>query len=159
MNIHVAVKVPNVQTLVTWQKSSGNQCRPRSDCSFRSSPIRVFTVCYSDKRFCESKTQQTISFVETWSFPMDPKCSIIHGFHCICKLLTIQYFVTYQPSSYSEWEKVLLSATYWLKGFFIQEDLVCTWFNELSSILHLIIYQSSAVFLVFVKNISAKLNR
>ena len=78
MNIHVAVKVPNVQTLVNWQKAQVISADPDQTAP---SPIRVFTVCYSDKRFCESKTQQTVSFVETWPFPLDPKCSIIQGFH------------------------------------------------------------------------------
>ena len=31
-----------------------NQCRPRSDCFWRSSLIRVFPVCYSDKHFLNS---------------------------------------------------------------------------------------------------------
>ena len=36
------------------QKGIDKQCRPRSDCFFRSSPIRVFPVCSSDKHFKNS---------------------------------------------------------------------------------------------------------
>ena len=38
-------------TLVAFQNDLYKQCRPRSDCFWRSSLIRVFPVCYSAKRF------------------------------------------------------------------------------------------------------------
>ena len=34
-----------------WQNAICKQCRPRSDCSWRSSLIRVFTVWHSTKHF------------------------------------------------------------------------------------------------------------
>ena len=42
------------QTLLACQKDIDKQCRPRSDCFFRSSLNRVFPVCYSDKHFVTS---------------------------------------------------------------------------------------------------------
>ena len=44
----------NIQTLVTCQKGINKLCRPRSDCF--CSLIRVFPVCYSDKYFMNSST-------------------------------------------------------------------------------------------------------
>ena len=41
-------------TLVICKKGLGKQRRPRSDCFWRSSLIRVFPVCYSDKYFVNS---------------------------------------------------------------------------------------------------------
>ena len=38
-------------TLFACQKGIDKQCRPRSDCFWRRSPIRVCTACYSDKYF------------------------------------------------------------------------------------------------------------
>ena len=43
------VNVLKVWTLVAGQKCLDKQCRSRSDCFWRSSLIRIFTVCYSDK--------------------------------------------------------------------------------------------------------------
>ena len=37
--------------LVVCEKGPDKQCRPRSDCFWRSSLIRFFSVCYSDKHF------------------------------------------------------------------------------------------------------------
>ena len=37
-----------------WDK----QCRPRSNCFWRSSLIRVFPVCYSDKHFANSSPEK-----------------------------------------------------------------------------------------------------
>ena len=45
------VNVLIFRTLVVCQKGLDKQCRPRSDCFCRSSLIRVFSVCYSDKLF------------------------------------------------------------------------------------------------------------
>ena len=36
---------------MVWQNGICKQCRPRSDCSFRSSLIRVYSVCHSTKYF------------------------------------------------------------------------------------------------------------
>ena len=41
-------------TLVACQKGLDKQCRPRSDCFWRSSLIRVLPVCCSDKHFVNS---------------------------------------------------------------------------------------------------------
>ena len=41
-------------TLFACQKGLDKQFRPRSDCFMRSSLIRVFPVCYSDKHFVNS---------------------------------------------------------------------------------------------------------
>ena len=40
------------------QKDIDKQCRPRSDCFWRSSLIRVFPVCYSDKHFVTSSLEK-----------------------------------------------------------------------------------------------------
>ena len=40
-----------VQTQNFWLNIICKQCRPRSDCSWRSSLIRVYTVCHSIKYF------------------------------------------------------------------------------------------------------------
>ena len=41
-------------TIAACQKSLDKQCSPRSDCFWRSSLIRAFTVCYSYKHFMNS---------------------------------------------------------------------------------------------------------
>ena len=46
--------VVKFQTLVACQKGLDNQCRPRSDCFWRSCLIRVFPVCHADKYFVNS---------------------------------------------------------------------------------------------------------
>ena len=43
-----------IEELVVCQTSLDKQCRPRSDCFWRSSLIRVFPVCYSDSIFMNS---------------------------------------------------------------------------------------------------------
>ena len=48
------VNVKKFGTQVACQKCLDKQCRPRSDCFWRSSLIRVCTVCYSDKHFVNS---------------------------------------------------------------------------------------------------------
>ena len=54
--IHIVctVNVLKFQTLVVSQKDPDKQWTPRSDCFCRSSLIRVFPVCYSDKHFVNS---------------------------------------------------------------------------------------------------------
>ena len=37
------------------EKQARKQCRPISDCSSRSSLIKIFTVCYSDKHLVKQK--------------------------------------------------------------------------------------------------------
>ena len=51
---YYTVKVLKFRTLVVCQKSIDKQCRLRSDCFWRSSLIRVFSVCYYDKHFGNS---------------------------------------------------------------------------------------------------------
>ena len=48
------VNVIKFWTLIASDKCLDNQCRPRSDCFFRSSLIKVFPLCYSDKHFVNS---------------------------------------------------------------------------------------------------------
>ena len=45
------INVLKFLTLVSCQKGLDKQSRPRSDCFWRSSLIRVFPVCYSDMQF------------------------------------------------------------------------------------------------------------
>ena len=47
----ITVNAQKFLTLVACQKGLGKQRRSRSDCFWRSSLIRVFSVCYSDKHF------------------------------------------------------------------------------------------------------------
>ena len=51
------VNVLKLRTLVTCLKNLNKQCRPRSDCLWRSSVIRVFPVCYPDKRVVNSSPE------------------------------------------------------------------------------------------------------
>ena len=48
------VTVLKFWSLVPCQNSRDKQCRPRSDCFWRSNLIRVFPVCYCDKKFVNS---------------------------------------------------------------------------------------------------------
>ena len=50
----ITVNVLKFQALVACQKCLDKQGRPRSDCFWRSSLIRIFHVCYSDKQFVNS---------------------------------------------------------------------------------------------------------
>ena len=50
-DLEVRFKISNTSCL---QKGSDKQCKPRSDCFWRSSLIWVFSVWYSDKRFVNS---------------------------------------------------------------------------------------------------------
>ena len=43
----LGVQIFTVMILIFGQIGLGKHCRPRSDCSWRSSLIRVFTVCYT----------------------------------------------------------------------------------------------------------------
>ena len=54
------VNVLKFRTLVACQKGIDKQCRPRSDCFWRSSLIRVFSVCYSDKHFVNSSPENQL---------------------------------------------------------------------------------------------------
>ena len=47
----VTVIVLKFQTLVALQKVLDKECRPRSDCFWRSSLIEVFPFCYYDKQY------------------------------------------------------------------------------------------------------------
>ena len=53
----IMVNVLKFWTLVACQKSLDNQGRPRSDCFWRSSLIRVFPVCYSGRHFVNSSPE------------------------------------------------------------------------------------------------------
>ena len=53
-----SVNYLNFWTLVICQKVLDKQCRPRSDCFWWSSLIRVFPVCYSDKHFMNSSPEK-----------------------------------------------------------------------------------------------------
>ena len=44
-------------TLLACQQILDKQSRPRSDCFWRSSLIRIFPVCYSDKHFVNSSPE------------------------------------------------------------------------------------------------------
>ena len=55
-------KCSKIWTLVTYQKALDKQSRPRSDCFWRSSLIRIFPVCYSDKHFVNSSQKTNILF-------------------------------------------------------------------------------------------------
>ena len=59
----LTVKVLKFSTLVC-QKGLDKQFRPRSDC-WRSSLIRVFPVCYSDKHFWNSRPENQ-HFISDW---------------------------------------------------------------------------------------------
>ena len=76
-------KRSKILNTIVCQKSLDKQCRPRSDCFFRSSLIRVFPVCYSDEHFwisnpenqhfiCKQKEKSAKNFrtftVYTWSY-------------------------------------------------------------------------------------------
>ena len=50
----IIVIVLKFRTLAASQRGLDKQGRPRSDCFFRSSLIRVFPVCYSDKHTVNS---------------------------------------------------------------------------------------------------------
>ena len=45
-------KIPNTKV---WQNGICKQCRPRSDCSWRSNLISVYTVCHATKYFKKNK--------------------------------------------------------------------------------------------------------
>ena len=45
------VNILKFHTPKVWQNVTCKQCRPRSDCSWRSSLIRVYTDCHSTKYF------------------------------------------------------------------------------------------------------------
>ena len=62
MTHSATVNVLKVPTLVAFQKCQGKQHRPRSDCFWRSSLIRVFLVCYSDKHFGNPALKTNILF-------------------------------------------------------------------------------------------------
>ena len=51
------VSVLKFLALVASQNGLDKQCRPRSDCFLRSTPIRDFPVCYSDKHFGSSSPE------------------------------------------------------------------------------------------------------
>ena len=53
----VMVDVPKFETLLACQNSLDKQCRPRSNCFFRSSLIWVFPVCFFDKCFLSSSPE------------------------------------------------------------------------------------------------------
>ena len=52
------MNVLKFRTIDVCLNSLDKQCRPRSDCFFRSSLIRVFPVCYSDKHFVNSSLEK-----------------------------------------------------------------------------------------------------
>ena len=56
-NLIHTVNVLKFQKLVTCQACLDKQPRPRSDCFWRSSLIKVFSVCYSDKHFVISSLE------------------------------------------------------------------------------------------------------
>ena len=51
------VNVLKFRTLATCRKRPRQIGRPRSDCFWRSSLIRVFSICYSDKKFVNSSPE------------------------------------------------------------------------------------------------------
>ena len=55
--IYYTVNVLKFRTLVACPKGLDKKCRPRSDCFWRSSLIRVFPVCYSDKQLVNSSSE------------------------------------------------------------------------------------------------------
>ena len=50
------LKFRTPQGVACHKKGQEKQCRPRSDCFFRSSLIRVFPVCYSERHFESSSS-------------------------------------------------------------------------------------------------------
>ena len=56
------VNVLEFQTLIACQEGLDKQGRPRSDCVRRSSLIRVFPVCYSDK---QGRVAQSVTCLTT----------------------------------------------------------------------------------------------
>ena len=56
------VNVLKFWTLIACQKGLDKQCRPRSDCFWRSSLIRIFAVCYSNQHFVNSSPKTNILF-------------------------------------------------------------------------------------------------
>ena len=58
--IIITLNVQNYLILVACQKVLDKQDRPRSDCFWRSSLIRVFPVCYSDKHFVRERSGSVV---------------------------------------------------------------------------------------------------
>ena len=58
-----SVNVLNFRTLTSCQKGQDKQCRPRSDCLWRSSLIKVFPVLYYDKHFVNSSPDINKHFI------------------------------------------------------------------------------------------------
>ena len=66
-NTHDMVKVLKFWTLVASPNAIDKQCRPRSDCFWRSSLIRVFPVCYSDMYLVNPSPDNPHFFLKTES--------------------------------------------------------------------------------------------
>ena len=62
------VNILKLQTLVACQKGLDKQTRPRSDCFWRSSLIRVFPVCYSDKKSVNSSSENQNFFENQYTW-------------------------------------------------------------------------------------------
>ena len=102
-----AINVLKSWKLVARQKVSDKQGRPRSDCFWRSSLIRVFPVCYSDKHFFEFQPwKPTLIFVQKqkensiWNFRLyryhaDRFTWLLHT----CMLSLFVCFVALRPKS------------------------------------------------------------
>ena len=77
-------------TLVACQKGIDKQCRPRSDCFWRSSLIMVFPVWFSNKHFVNSSP-------DTQHFIWEPKAKSIDNFRTftviICRSTAKHFFV------------------------------------------------------------------
>ena len=59
----------NFRTVILFFKGLDKQCRPRSDCFLRSSLIRIFPFCYSDRHYVSSSPVNQ-DFIREWK-----KCS------------------------------------------------------------------------------------
>ena len=64
--IYVTINVLNILTTSWLQKGLDKQPRPRSDCFWRSSLIRVLPVCYSDELSVNSSPKNLLT---VWKLP------------------------------------------------------------------------------------------
>ena len=89
------VNVQKFQTGVGCQKSLDKQCRPRSDCFFRSSLIRVFPVCHSHKYFVNFSPDNQPFHYEQKRRSVQNFRTFNIGFACIFML---QYYLILQDN-------------------------------------------------------------
>ena len=84
---YITINIQKFQTQVTCQKGIDTMGRPTSDCFWRSSLIRVFPVCFSDKNFVTSNPdnqyfiweQKTKSVPNFWTFTRPCSSQLILG--------------------------------------------------------------------------------